>query len=141
MATRSTIAIQHEDGSVDQIYAHWDGYLQGVGATLLEHYQDRKKVQDLIAHGDVSILGSEIGVKQDFNSPVKGMCLFYARDRGEDGVQARPFVSLSDYEQNHQYEEFEYLFTTDNVWSVFYNDDWHDLEYELQQLEEVEEVE
>lgn len=141
MSTRSTIAIQHADGSVDQIYAHWDGYLQGVGATLLEHYQDRKKVQDLIAHGDVSVLGPEIGVKQDFNSPIDGMCLFYARDRGEDGVQAMPFVSLSDYEQNHQYEEYEYLFTADNVWSVFYNDDWHDLEYELQQLEEVEEVE
>ena len=136
MATRSTIAIQHADGSVDQIYAHWDGYLQGVGSTLVDHYQDRDKVQDLIAHGDVSILGSEIGVKQDLNTPIDGMCLFYARDRGEQGVQARPFASLEDYEQNHQYEEYEYLFTADNVWSVFFDDEWHDLEYELQQLSE-----
>ena len=136
MATRSTIAIQHADGSVDQIYSHWDGYLQGVGATLVEHYQDRDKVQDLIAHGDVSILGAEIGVQQDFSNPIDGMCLFYARDRGEDGVQARPFSSLEDYEKNHQYEEFEYLFTADDVWSVFYKGDWHDLEYELQELAE-----
>ena len=136
MATRSTIAIQHADGSVDQIYAHWDGYLQGVGATLINYYQDRDKVQDLIAHGDVSILGAEIGVKQDFNTPTDGMCLFYARDRGEDGVQARPFSSVADYEANHQYEEFEYLFTADDVWSVFYNGDWHDLEFELQETTE-----
>lgn len=136
MATRSTIAIQHADGSIDQIYSHWDGYLQGVGATLLKHYQDRDKVQDLIAHGDVSILGETIGIQQDFSDPIDGMCLFYARDRREDGVQAKPFSSLEDYEANHQYEEFEYLFTADNVWSVFYKGDWHDLEYELQELAE-----
>lgn len=136
MATRSTIAIQHADGTVDQIYVHWDSYLQGVGATLVKHYQDRDKVQDLIAHGDVSILAEEIGIKQDFNTPIDGMCLFYARDRGEQGVQARPFSSIEDYEQNHQYEEYEYLFTADNVWSVFYKEDWHDLEFELQEMTE-----
>lgn len=136
MATRSTIAIQHADGSVDQIYSHWDGYLQGVGATLVKHYRDPDKVQDLIAHGDVSILGEIIGIQQDFSDPIDGMCLFYARDRGEDGVQAKPFSSLEDYEANHQYEEFEYLFTADDVWSVFYKGDWHDLEFELQELAE-----
>lgn len=136
MATRSTIAIQHADGSVDQIYCHWDGYLQGVGATLVKHYQDRNKVQDLIAHGDVSILGEEIGVKQDFNSPTDGVCLFYGRDRNEQGTQATPFSSVEDYEKNHEYQEFEYLYTTDDVWSVFYNEDWHDLEYVLQELGE-----
>lgn len=140
MATRSTISIQNEDGSVDQVYAHWDGYLQGVGATLVDHYQDRNKVQDLIAHGDISVLGTVIGNEQDFNNPNDETCVFYGRDRNDTNTQARHFQSIDDYEQNHEYQEFEYLFTVDNVWNVFYNNDWHDLEYELQQLEEKEAV-
>ena len=29
MATTSTIAVQHTDGTVSQIYCHFDGYLSG----------------------------------------------------------------------------------------------------------------
>jgi hypothetical protein len=54
----------------------------------------------------------------------------YYTYRGEV-IVIEEFESLSDYEENHQYEEFEYIFTQDNVWSVFFNGDWHDLELEL----------
>jgi hypothetical protein len=44
MATRSRIAIQYENGPIESVYCHFDGYPQGVGATLLEHYTDKNKV-------------------------------------------------------------------------------------------------
>lgn len=153
MATRSTIAIENADGTVDQIYGHWDGYLRGVGATLVKHYTDRSKVEQLIAQGAVSILAPEIGTEHPFSrhdAPLdnrlaqeewdalyENMCTFYARDRGED-LHVSKFKDIADYEANHEFQEFEYLFTADDVWSVFYNDEWADLEYELQQLDSLE---
>ena len=37
MATRSAIGISH-GGVIKSVYCHWDGYLAGVGRTLLESY-------------------------------------------------------------------------------------------------------
>ena len=56
---------------------------------------------------------------------------------GED-CPARVYGSFDDYEMNHQYEEFEYLFTKDNVWSVFNGNDWYDLELIVNELEKEE---
>ena len=77
MATRSTIAIEHEDGTVEQVYCHFDGYLSHNGKILQEHYTDRSKVEQLVALGDMSILGNEIGEKQDFDNPVNGWTLLH----------------------------------------------------------------
>ena len=56
MATRSLIAL--DNGSVyTSIYCHWDGYLSGVGRTLLENYTDINDVEELLELGDLSTLG------------------------------------------------------------------------------------
>ena len=116
MATRSTIAIQREDGTVAQIYCRWDGYLDNNGKILLNHYQDPAKIEALIAEGSVSSLGSEIGEKHGFDErfdrddPRSNWTRFYGRDRGEDNVEARVFGDLKDYLQNAQFEEYDYLF-------------------------------
>lgn len=77
MATRSTIAKLNPDGSVTSVYCHWDGYPDGVGATLRQHYTNQVKIDLLLALGDLSSLG------------IKGS-LFYGRDRGETDVDAVP---------------------------------------------------
>jgi hypothetical protein len=109
MATRSTIAIEFADGTVEQIYAHWDGYLEHNGKILQEHYIDPFKVRELIDHGDVSILGPNIGTKHDFNETNYEVCTFYGRDRGEQGVKARKFKDYADYRTNAQGEEYNYI--------------------------------
>ena len=118
MATRSTIALEFADGSVGQVYCHWDGYLENNGKILLENYTDPFKLQKLIDTGDLSSLAPEIGEKHDFDNPVKGVCTFYGRDRGETGVDARYFKDFADYKKNHQCEEFEYILRTDGKWYV-----------------------
>lgn len=86
MATRSTIAMELQDGWVRSVYCHWDGYPDGVGAVLRDHYTDTTKLEQLLSLGDLSVLDDEIGEKQDFGDRKEGTCLFYGRDRGEDGV-------------------------------------------------------
>jgi hypothetical protein len=120
MATRSTIALEYADGTVDQIYCHWDGYLSHNGQILFEHYQDPFKLQKMMELGDLSSLHPEIGEKHDFDdrSACDGQCTFYGRDRGETGVSARRFRDFEDYKERHQYEEFEYILRRDGHWYV-----------------------
>lgn len=61
MATRSFISKRNQDaGSYDGVYCHWDGYPDGVGATLKEYYTTSKKVEALIDGGSISELGSTV---------------------------------------------------------------------------------
>ena len=99
MATRAVIGKLQTDGSgIKAIYLHSDGYLEHAGRILAEHYKDESKVDELIAHGDVSSLGENIGVKLDFNDyksfHENKQCRFYGRDRGE-GNRVKP-VTLED---------------------------------------------
>lgn len=129
MATRSTIALEFADGTVQQVYCHWDGYLDHNGKILQEHYTDPFKVRDLIDLGDISSLGPNIGRKHAFSpfegdkadyeaAQEEGCTTFYGRDRGENGVGAKRFKDFEDYKANHQYEEYEYILRTDGNWYV-----------------------
>ena len=124
MATRSTIAMEQPDGRVMQIYCHWDGYLEHNGELLQEHYQDRAKVLALMLLGDLSSLRPEIGESHDFDAryaegdPRENWTCAYGRDRGETGVDARVFADFEDYKANNQYEEYEYIFRSDDRWYV-----------------------
>jgi hypothetical protein len=123
MGTRSTIALEFADGTVEQVYCHWDGYLENNGKILRDHYTDPFKLRDLIDLGDISSLGKEIGSKHPFSPhgskedelayheavDLGGATTFYGRDRGEEGVSAKKFASFEDYLLNHQYEEYEYI--------------------------------
>ncbi len=130
MATRSTIAIEREDGTVAQVYCHWDGYLSHNGKILKEHYSDPDKVQRLIAEGSISSLRPEIGEQHDFDYYFKKneftpeqvalyeekWALFYHRDRGEELVVST-YRNFTDYECNAQFEEYDYIMR-DGVWYV-----------------------
>ena len=69
MGTRSTIALEFADGTVQQVYCHWDGYLEHNGLILQEHYLDPFKLRDLIDLGGLSTLRPEVGVKRPFDNP------------------------------------------------------------------------
>ena len=118
MGTRSTIGMQ--DGlKVKAIYCHWDGYPEGVGATLAEHYTQPEKIRQLLEVGNISALGQEIGEAQDFNNPKEEWSIAYGRDRGETGQEARTFTSVSDWLENfNSGEEYFYLYREGKGWAV-----------------------
>jgi hypothetical protein len=109
MGTRSTIALEFADGTVQQVYCHWDGYLDHNGRILQDHYSDPFKLRDLIDLGDMSSLAPNIGTQHSFEKAPEGECTFYGRDRNESGCGARKFKDFEDYKKNHQYEEYEYI--------------------------------
>ena len=118
MGTRSTIALEFADQTVEQIYCHWDGYLEHNGQILQKHYSDPFVLRDLIDLGDMSSLAESIGTQHPFDKAPKGECTFYKRDRKESGCEAKSFVDFQHYLVDHQYEEYEYILRQDGVWYV-----------------------
>ena len=130
MATRSTIALEFADGTVEQVYCHWDGYLENNGEILFKHYADPFKLRDLIDLGDISSLGKVVGTKHDFSrldtkmpadeyeSQYGHMTTFYGRDRGEEGVAAKQFLDFQDYMVRFHHEEYAYILRRDGNWYV-----------------------
>jgi hypothetical protein len=130
MATRSTIALEFADGTVQQVYCHWDGYLSNNGVLLQNNYSDPFVLRELIDLGDVSSLGKVVGTKHDFSrldtqmpedeyERLYGdMTTFYGRDRGEKGTDPKKFADFADYVENFCHEEYAYILRTDGVWYV-----------------------
>lgn len=56
MATRSLIGFTKEDGKIQVIYCHWDGYPEYVGLQLWLNYKDEETIQKLMDLGDRSSL-------------------------------------------------------------------------------------
>jgi hypothetical protein len=144
MGTRSTIALEFADGTVEQVYCHWDGYLEHNGKILQEHYSDPFKLRDLIDMGGISSLGKSIGKKHPFSPAYNetdalkrakiqteidlaneaGYTTFYARDRGED-LCIEKFKDYADYVENFQHEEYDYILRNVNGKAVWFVSD-HD---------------
>jgi hypothetical protein len=123
MATRSRIGMECTDAFgnkfVKSIYCHWDGYPEGVGATLQKHYLDREKVAALIELGAISSLEKEVAPTgpHSFDRPQPGVVVAYHRDRGEDPIDPRVDASVSDF-FNSDIEQYGYLFTDEGEWLV-----------------------
>jgi hypothetical protein len=128
MATRSHIGVRNLDGTVDYIYCHFDGYPAYNGKILTDHYADMDKVNALMKLGDLSILGSEIGERQDFDDRSthnRDWCLAYGRDRNEPNTS----VKNGNYNDIISDTQVDYVYIFDgDYWECF---DTYDLEQHI----------
>lgn len=109
MSTRSTIAYKFQDGATG-VYCHWDGYPEGVGRILQEHYQDSYKIGILVSNGDISSLGPEIGKKHDFDDRKEPWTTYYGRDREEKNVACKQFDTVQDWVEHYTDAWCEYFY-------------------------------
>jgi hypothetical protein len=98
MGTRSTIALEFADGTVQAVYCHWDGYLEHNGQILLKHYSDPFKLRDLIDLGGFSSL----------EATVEGTATTAYTQRGEE-LSIQKFKDIQDYYANVYGEEYDYI--------------------------------
>lgn len=71
MSTRSFIGYQNENGFIDYVYCHFDGYPSNI-LPLLENYNSLQSIKELVEMGDISTLGESLA-----------NTIFYARNKGE----------------------------------------------------------
>lgn len=156
MSTRSYIAIENPDKTVDAIYCHNDGYLENNGRLLNEYYQDPKRVKQLIALGDLSSLGQQIEPDKYvqkygffYDSPEftklsvdeqiriqenRKSCVAYHRDRGENFRQMH-FKNSRSFSINCHDGMIDYLYLFKQgkwyVKSIFTDEYSYDLQKEV----------
>lgn len=135
MATRSTISLEFADGTIGQVYCHWDGYLAHNGKMLQEYYSNPFVLRDLIDLGSLSSLCPAIGTKHPFSmfeanmtqdefyNLYRDMCTFYGRDRGEGESDATYFKDYEDFLLNGQEEEYDYILRNVNGVATWYVSD------------------
>ena len=101
MSTRSAIGIiTGEDEDIKAIYCHSDGYPSYMGELLKKSYNNKKKVEAILAEGDCSFLAGTIAESRFYNSW-----------RGEN-TKASLFASKKDWIEwaGNAGLEFVYLF-------------------------------
>lgn len=134
MGTRSRIGIEMPDHSVVSVYCHWDGYVEGNGKTLVEHYQNRDDVQDLIDGGSMSSLRTnrtwESAALRDENGKILeddagSWSYSHTRDpqplyHTERGEEVEVLHSTFDqFVSDNCGEEYAYLFDLNDNWKAF----------------------
>ena len=113
MATRSTISILELNGTVKQIYCHYDGYVSNNGRLLKTFYTTPNLVKELISGGDLSALGEYINPigPHSFNIPEPNCCLYYGRDRSVlSGAKPRIYSDWLTFKFSRQKEQYDYLY-------------------------------
>lgn len=111
MGTSSTVTAKMGDGTYRTAYVNFDGYLNGVGRTLVDYYKNQEKVEALLAHGDMSCLyGSpEMTEGHSYETPVPGYCIYYGRDRGETGIECSTGATFEESLRNKGAQGYDYL--------------------------------
>jgi len=114
MSTNSTVAVLHTNGTVSQIYVHWDGYIEAVGKTLVENYATLERVEALVALGNLSCLEARLAPNSNeahsFIDGADNVCVAYERDRGEEDQQAEVYASIDELDSQGRSEEYDYMF-------------------------------
>ena len=114
MGTRSAIGYKTETGKVRAKYSHYDGYVAGCGKTLQEHYQQARKIAQMVELGDQSYMDKEIfpmpGSGHSFDTPEEGVTIFYGRDRGETNVEAVEFDTVQEFVEYYTDSGCEYFY-------------------------------
>lgn len=128
MSTNATIAMANPAaGTIEYIYLHWDGYIHnGAGEILAMHYTTREKVKELMALGDLSILGTEpVDFPDGWNPGVEvpdDHCLSY-NARGELSPANRLPSTVFWHSIHTPSQEFNYYFDPAGTWWYWRDND------------------
>ena len=88
MSTRSAIIVKRKDQYAKGVYCHYDGYLNGIGRTLLRNFDTPDKVEELVCGGDIRCIESNGNVeyfpRNDLN---RGVDLFIEMETWNEVAQ------------------------------------------------------
>ena len=109
------IAVQNADGTIEAVYAHWDGYLSNNGRILLENYNQEDEVRDLIAKGDISSLDNTIAETTFYATRGSWKDARGGSDENWDDVKPKQYESLIYFRKELKDSWAEYVYIFDSV--------------------------
>lgn len=129
MATRSMIGVQRENGTIEAVYCHWDGYPSNQGPILLNAYNGPRKIEGLIRQGDLSCLGRILvadatgAEDEDACSNING---YVGGDGGDSECSAKVYADLDDLRKRQTWCEYFYVHK-EGQWYVASSDETDEL--------------
>lgn len=111
MSTRARVGIK-EGKKGKSVYVHNSGYPENMLEILNEYYTDENKIEKLMELGNCSSLNEKLEPKGNhtFDEPEESVTVFYGRDRGEYGQEAKDFQGEAELEKQAQDELAEYIY-------------------------------
>lgn len=103
MSTCSHIGILHKNGKIEVVYCKYDGYLTGVGITLLANYNSLDKAKELIGRGSFSSIGDTIEKTDYYYEP--GWDIPWEYPRQEDYLKGYKNWDFFDIEYTYLFDE------------------------------------
>lgn len=117
MSTNSRIGMIKEDGTVESIYCHYDGYYEYNGVLLYSYYQDIDKIEKLIRLGSISCLQPKVEPaaheKHSFSEPQEDVVIAYHRDCGEKLCKIQHNSSVQELFNETKGMALEYIYLYD----------------------------
>ena len=112
MSTRARIGILLPDDSILSVYHHFDGYPEGLGVTLKEHYNTYEKVSELIDGGNMSNCWSDskFDVETGEFTPIADPKPTYYGGDDEAPILSKNF---DDFSRIDSWQEYSYVFVKD----------------------------
>ena len=112
MSTRSRIGILNQDGTVESVYCHQDGYPEYTGYFLENFYTSTKLVKILLSKGDISNIATSYGwdlKKQIFDNKE----LLSLKTYGQRGEKCPSVVhkDVKEYLEYDSCDNYKYLFS------------------------------
>lgn len=108
MSTNALIAFKNEEGTYDINAINFDGYIEGVGKILKEHWNDPEKVKEICHANEIRSLGND-----------KDSTEFYTSFLGV--LRKRKHVSFDKLLNEAGNFSYTYVFC-DNMWSLLDDD-------------------
>tara|TARA_B100001093_G_C26555991_1_gene896568 strand:+ start:79 stop:621 length:543 start_codon:yes stop_codon:yes gene_type:complete len=130
MSTRSRIGILNQNGTVESVYCHQDGYPEYTGFILENFYTNEKLVRNLLSKGDLSNIATSYNWKQEKEINEKGYevlsVLTYAQrdqtltsEKHDDITEFLKFDSADEYKYLFDIEFKNWLaYKTDNIYKT-----------------------
>ena len=111
MSTRSRIGILLPDDSILSVYHHFDGYPEGLGVKLVEHYNTYEKVTELIDGGNMSSCYSD----NEYDDETQEFVKRDPRPEYYGGDEEAPILSknFDEFTRIDCWQEYSYVFVKD----------------------------
>ena len=119
MATHCGVSIKTDKG-YETIYCHNDGSPEHMLPVLTKNYNSEALAARLISYGDASFIADKLKPTTSFHtfdSPERGVCIFYHRDRHEPWEDNEP-AFYSTKQELTGYFYYTYLWQ-DGCWTFY----------------------
>lgn len=132
MGTHCRIGLELADHTIISVYCHWDGYPEHTGKLLVQEYDNKEDLEDLIDGGDMSSIrtremwrsGSALKENEDLVKDAEGYIMYendrepqplYYKERGEDNVDPQ----VCSFDEFVRMEQFSYLYDLNGTWKAY----------------------